>query len=159
MRKNTSPRIKAKTSRRMIARRRISRRKIGITRARERVLPLNQAKNNPSLMLAASFTMALIVQKTVQSMRSLMPWLLKMVVRNPMKKFPAEWTPCNCWMHYVQEILLGFILCSSGDEQEWSWGYQGFETRTVHWTIKGRGSRFLRSNRGWTGVEPWWRHN
>ena len=67
MRKNTSPRIKAKTSRRMMARRRISRRKIGITRARERVLPLNQAKNSPSLMLTASFTMALIVQKTVQS--------------------------------------------------------------------------------------------
>ena len=37
--------------------------------------------------------------------------------------------------------------------------FQGFQTRTVHWTVKGRGSRFLRSNRGRTGVEPWWRHN
>ena len=36
---------------------------------------------------------------------------------------------------------------------------QGFQTRTVHWTVKGRGSRFLRSNRDRTGVEPRWRHN
>ena len=37
--------------------------------------------------------------------------------------------------------------------------HQGFETRTVHWTVKGRGSRFLRLNRGWTRVEPRWHHN
>ena len=24
---------------------------------------------------------------------------------------------------------------------------QGFQTRTIHWTVQGRGSRFLRSNR------------
>ena len=73
-----------------MARRRINRRKIGVTRARERVLPLNQAKNSLSLMLAALFAMVLIVQETVKSMRSLMPWLLKMVVGSPMKKFLAE---------------------------------------------------------------------
>ena len=28
--------------------------------------------------------------------------------------------------------------------------HQGFQKRTVHWTVKGRGSRFLRSNRGQT---------
>ena len=37
--------------------------------------------------------------------------------------------------------------------------YHGFQTRTVYWTVKGRGSRVLRSNRGRTGVKPWWRHN
>ena len=37
--------------------------------------------------------------------------------------------------------------------------FQGFQTRTVHWTVKERGSRFLRLNRGRTVVEPWWRHN
>ena len=36
---------------------------------------------------------------------------------------------------------------------------QGFQTRTVHWTVKEKGSRFLRSNRSWTGIELWWRHN
>ena len=36
---------------------------------------------------------------------------------------------------------------------------QGFQTRTVHWTVKGRGSRVLRLDRGRTEVEPWWRHN
>ena len=36
---------------------------------------------------------------------------------------------------------------------------QGFQTWTVHWTVKGKGSRFLRSNRGRTGIEPWWCHN
>ena len=47
--KNVSPRTKAKTSRRKMARRtRISRRKIGVTRAKKRVLPLNKTKNNPS---------------------------------------------------------------------------------------------------------------
>ena len=38
-------------------------------------------------------------------------------------------------------------------------GKQGFQTRAVHWTVKGRGSRVLRSDRGRTGVEPWWRNN
>ena len=28
--------------------------------------------------------------------------------------------------------------------------HQGFQTRTIYWTVKGRGSRFLRSNRSWT---------
>ena len=36
---------------------------------------------------------------------------------------------------------------------------QGFETRIVYWTVKRRGSMFLRSNWGWTGVKPWWCHN
>ena len=45
--KNLSPRTKVKTSRRKMARRtRISKRKIGVTRAKERVLPLNKAKNS-----------------------------------------------------------------------------------------------------------------
>ena len=49
MMKNVSSRTKAKTSRRKIARRiRISRRKIGVIKAKERVLPLNKAKNSPS---------------------------------------------------------------------------------------------------------------
>ena len=46
---NVSLRTKAKTSRKKIARRtRISRRKIGVTKANERVLPLNKVKKNPS---------------------------------------------------------------------------------------------------------------
>ena len=36
---------------------------------------------------------------------------------------------------------------------------QGFQTRTVHWTVKGRGSRVLRSDRGRTRVELWWHNN
>ena len=49
MMRNVSPRTKAKTSRRKMARRaKISKRKIEVTRAKERVLPLNKAKNNPS---------------------------------------------------------------------------------------------------------------
>ena len=47
--KNVSPRTKAKTSRRKMARRtRINRRKFGVIRAKERVPPLNKTKNNPS---------------------------------------------------------------------------------------------------------------
>ena len=47
--KNVSPRTKAKTSKRKMARRiRISRRKIGVTRVKERVLPFNKVKNSPS---------------------------------------------------------------------------------------------------------------
>ena len=46
---NVSLRTKAKTSRKKIARRtRISKRKIGVTKANERVLPLNKVKKNPS---------------------------------------------------------------------------------------------------------------
>ena len=81
---------KGKDKQKKEARRRISRRKRGVTRAKERVLPLNQAKNSLSLMLATSFAMALIMQETIQSVRSLMPLLLKMVVGSLMKKFPAE---------------------------------------------------------------------
>ena len=88
--KNVSPRTKANRSRKMMARRRISKRKIGVTRVRERVLPLNQARNSPSLMLVTSFVMALVVQETIQSVKSLMPWLLKMMVGSPIKKFPTE---------------------------------------------------------------------
>ena len=45
--KNLSPRTKAKTSRRKMARRtRINRRKTGITRVKERVLTFNKAKNS-----------------------------------------------------------------------------------------------------------------
>ena len=36
---------------------------------------------------------------------------------------------------------------------------QGFQTQIVHWTVKGRGSRFLRLNQCQTEVEPWLRHN
>ena len=38
-------------------------------------------------------------------------------------------------------------------------GWHGFKTQTVQWTVKGRGSRFLRSNWGWTEVWLWWRNN
>ena len=31
---------------------------------------------------------------------------------------------------------------------------QGFKIRTVYWTVKEKGSRFLRLNRGRTGIEP-----
>ena len=56
------------------------------------------------------------------------------------------------------------MLCR--EEEKWrrkqKWckqGRKGFEIRIVHWTVKGRGSKFLRSNWGWTGVKPWWCHN
>ena len=34
------------------------------------------------------------------------------------------------------------------------WNEQDFQIWTVHWIVKGRGSRFLRLNRGRIGVEP-----
>lgn len=36
---------------------------------------------------------------------------------------------------------------------------QSFQTWTIHWTVKEGGSRFLKSNRDWTGIEPRWHHN
>ena len=52
------------------------------------------------------------------------------------------------WSLWEISILLFYVVCN-----------HGFDTWIVHWTIKGRGSRFSRSNRGWTGVKPWWHHN
>ena len=81
---------------------------------------------------------------------------------------------CNRWIrflwfgpiakHYILAFLILILWCFS--KQNFFWSVidtralqQGFQTRTVHWTVKGRGSRVLRSDRGRTGVEPWWRNN
>ena len=34
-----------------------------------------------------------------------------------------------------------------------------FQIRTIQWTVKGRGARFLRLNWGPTEVRPWWCNN
>ena len=51
------------------------------------------------------------------------------------------------------------LFCNSLGFFKQSSFFQVFQTRTVHWTVKIRGSRFLRSNRSQTRVEPWWCHN
>ena len=72
--------------------------------------------------------------------------------------------------NYPAMVLVFYSLfCNAmGTELGWDMGFgklivegedQGFQTRTVHWTVKERDSRFLRSNRGRIGIKPWWCHN
>ena len=92
MMRSVSPRTKAKTSKRKMARRiRINKRKIRVTSplSRERVLTPNKEKNNQSLMQAISYAMGLTEQETTLNVRNLMSWLLKMTKGNQMKKFPT----------------------------------------------------------------------
>ena len=71
------------------------------------------------------------------------------------------------WCHlvyYILSLLKALSIkmqCQNSNQIPHTYTYtnQGFQTRTVHWTVKGRGSRVLRLDRGRTGVEPWWRHN
>ena len=98
MMRSESPKTKAKTSRRKMARRiriRINKRKIGVTSplSRERVLSPNKEKNNQSLMQAISYAMGLTEQETTLNVRNLMSWLLKMTKGRSDEEVPNRVNP------------------------------------------------------------------
>ena len=60
-------------------------------------------------------------------------------------KSANKWLPFILWTHIICFAVLSWQCC-------WPWPtlYQGFQIRIVHWTVKRRCSKFLRSNRDQT---------